>query len=137
MKRLAFFASACVASSLALPVNAIENPYAYVLGASAMNVCLVRFGYLTSEQAVDLLVETTREKGISSYQLGNLMKGKNFETHMDQAITSFGGCRAIIAKFVDRKGRSKKSVAGSKMDSTIYYGVNPEVTFSTLNNLTP
>lgn len=137
MKRLSFFASACVASSLALPVKAIENPYAFVVGASAMNVCLVRFGYLTTEEAVNILVGTTREEGITDYQLGKLMKGKNFDAHMDQTISRFGGCKAFIAKFVDRKGRSKRTIAGSELDSTIYYGVNPEKTFSKLNDLTP
>lgn len=137
MKRLAFLASAFVASSLALPVKAIENPYAFVVGASAMNVCLVRFGYLTTEEAVKILVGTTREEGITDYQLGKLMKGQNFDDHMKQTISRFGGCKAFISKFVDRKGRSKRSIAGSELDSTIYYGVNPARTFSKLNDLTP
>ena len=137
MKKLAFLAGACVASSLALPLRATENPYAFVVGASAMNVCLVRFGYLTTDQAVDLLVETANNEGISTYQLDNFFKGKNFNAHMDQAITTFGGCRAIIAKFVGRKGRSKRSIAGLELDSTVYYGVNPAETFSKLKDLTP
>ena len=137
MKKLSFLAVACVATSIVLPAKAIENPYAFVVGASAMNVCLVRFGYLTSDEAVNILVETTREEGITDYQLGKLMKGNNFDAHMKQTISKFGGCKAFIAKFVDRKGRSKRSIAGSELDSTVYYGVNPAATFSTLNNLTP
>lgn len=137
MRKLAFLTSACLASSLAFPVKAIENPYAFVVGASAMNVCLVRFGYLTSDEAANILVGATREEGITDYQLGKLMKGKNFDAHMKQTITEFGGCKSLIAKFVDRKGRSKRSIAGSEIDSTIYYGVNPAKTFSKLNYLTP
>lgn len=137
MKRLAFLASAFVASSLALPVKATENPYAYVLGASAVNVCMVRFGYLTSEKAAEYLLEMTKEAGISGYQVSNLMKGENFQTHLKEAISDFGGCRSIVADVQGRKGRSKRSIAGSEMDSTIYYGVNPASTFSKLKDFTP
>ena len=59
MKRVAWLLSACLTSSLAMPSRAVENPYAYVVGASAVNICLVRFGYLTTDQAVELLFDGT------------------------------------------------------------------------------
>ena len=53
LKRLSLVASACVVASAALPAQAIDNPYAYVVGASAMNMCLVRFGQLARQVSDD------------------------------------------------------------------------------------
>lgn len=142
MRQVAGFMSALVvATSLQMPSGkaAVENPYAYVVGISAMNICLVRFGYLTTEQAVDLMFQAAKDEGISEYQLSNLIKSQGFNDHMEEAITSFGGCRAMITRFVERKGRSKRSIAGSSglMSTDIYYGPNPEKIFSKLNHLNP
>ena len=137
---LATTSAFALAASFAPATNAgVENPYAYVVGMSAMNVCLVRFGYLTTEQAVDLLLETARESGISEYQVGNLMKGKNFKAHTNKAIAMFGGCSEMISKFTDRKRRSKWSLTGKDglYSTDVYYGPNPAGSLPNLKELTP
>ena len=138
MKKLAWFLSACLASGLAMPSRAVENPYAYVVGASAMNVCLVRFGYLTSDQAVELLFDAASEQGITGYQVGNLIKADGFKSDLNSAIGTFGGCKQMISRFIGRKARSKRSLAGEvNLNSDIYYGPDSANEFSRLNDLTP
>ena len=112
MKKLVWLLSACLTSALAMPSRAVENPYAYVVGASAVNVCLVRFGYLTSDQAVELLFDAASEEGISAFQVGNLVKASGFKSDLDSAIRTFGGCEQIISQFMPRQGRSKRSLEG-------------------------
>lgn len=138
MKRLAWFLSACLASATAMPTRAVDNPYAYVVGASAMNVCLVRFGYLTSDQAVELLFDASSEQGISSYQVGNLIKANGFKSDLTSAINTFGGCDQMISRFVLRKGRSKRSLVGEeRLNSDIYYGPDAAKAFSRFNGMNP
>ena len=138
MKRLAWLLSACLTSSLAMPSRAVENPYAYVVGASAVNICLVRFGYLTTDQAVELLFDAASDEGITGYQVGNLIKADGFESDLTSAIKTFGGCKQIIAKFIGRKSRSKRSlVGGERFDSDIYYGPGAANEFSKFNDLNP
>ena len=138
MKRFAWLMSACLASGLAMPSQAVENPYAYVVGASAMNVCLVRFGYLTSDQAVELLFDAASDQGISSYQVGNLIKANGFKSDLTSAINTFGGCEQIISRFILRKGRSKRSLTGGeRFSSDIYYGSDAANDFAQFNELNP
>lgn len=138
MKRFAWLMSACLASGLAMPSRAVENPYAYVVGASAMNVCLVRFGYLTSDQAVELLFDAASDQGISSYQVGNLIKASGFKSDINSAIGTFGGCEKIISQFILRKGRSKRSLTGEdRFSSDIYYGPDAAKDFAQFNELNP
>ena len=138
MKRFAWLMSACLASGLAMPSRAVENPYAYVVGASAMNVCLVRFGYLTSDQAVELLFDAASDQGISSYQVGNLIKANGFKSDLTSAINTFGGCEQIISRFILRKGRSKRSLTGEeRFSSDIYYGPDAANDFAQFNELNP
>ena len=138
MKKLAWFLSACLASGLAMPSRAVENPYAYVVGASAMNVCLVRFGYLTSDQALELLFDAASEEGITAYQVGNLIKASGFKADIDSVIRTFGGCERIISQFIPRHGRSKRSLAGdAKLDPDIYYGPDAAKAFSRFKDLNP
>ena len=138
MKRFGWFLSACLASALAMPSRAVENPYAYVVGASAMNVCLVRFGYLTSDQAVELLFDAASDQGISSYQVGNLIKANGFKSDLTSAINTFGGCEQIISRFILRKGRSKRSLTGGeRFSSDIYYGSDAANDFAQFNELNP
>ena len=138
MKRVVLLLSACLASSLVMPSRAIDNPYAYVVGASAMNLCLVRFGYLTSDQAVKLLFEAASEEGIAAYQVGNLIKASSFKSDMNSVISKLGGCEQIISKFLLRKGRSKRSLTGDAgLNPDIYYGPGAAKEFSKFNGLTP
>ena len=121
-----------------MPVRAVENPYAYVVGASAMNVCLVRFGYLTSDQAVQVLLDAASEEGITAYQVGNLIKASGFESDLNSAIRTFGGCEKIISQFIPRQRRSKRSLAGdSKLNPDVYYGPDAAKKFSKFNDLNP
>ena len=139
LKRLSLLASACVVASAALPAQAIDNPYAYVVGASAMNMCLVRFGYITTDQAVELLFDAASDQGISNYQVSNLVKGNNFELHMNEMVETFGGCQSIISKFITRKGRSKRTIQGGEKgwNSDLYYGENHVDKFGGLKGLNP
>ena len=138
MKRFAWLMSACLAGGLAMPSRAVDNPYAYVVGASAMNVCLVRFGYLTSDQAVELLFDAASDQGISSYQVGNLIKANGFKSDLTSAINTFGGCEQIISRFILRKGRSKRSLTGEeRFSSDIYYGPDAANDFAQFNELNP
>ena len=138
MKKLAWLLSASLTGALAMPARAVENPYAYVVGASAMNVCLVRFGYLTSDQAAELLLDAASKQGITGYQVGNLIKANGFKSALSSAITTFGGCEQMISRFVGRKGRSKRSMTGEgSLNSDIYYGPDAVNEFSRFNNLTP
>ena len=138
MKRLAWLLSACLTSSLAMPSRAVENPYAYVVGASAVNICLVRFGYLTSDQAVELLFDAASDEGITAYQVGNLIKASGFKSDINSAIGTFGGCEQIISRFVLRKGRSKRSLTGEeRFSSDIYYGPDAANEFAQFNELNP
>ena len=72
-----------------MPSRAVENPYAYVVGASAVNICLVRFGYLTSDQAVELLFDAASDEGITAYQVGNLIKASGFKSDNPKVPTLF------------------------------------------------
>ena len=130
--------SACLASGLAMPSRAVENPYAYVVGASAMNVCLIRFGYLTPDQAIELLYDAASGQGITAYQVGNLIKASSLESDIKSAIRTFGGCEQIISQFIPRKGRSKRSLAGDiNLSPDIYYGPDAAKEFSKFNDLNP
>ena len=121
-----------------MPSRAVENPYAYVVGASAVNICLVRFGYLTSDQAVEVLFDAASDEGITAYQVGNLIKASGFKSDINSAISSFGGCEQIISRFILRKGRSKRSLAGeTSLSPDIYYGPDAVKEFSKFNDMNP
>ena len=138
MKRVAWLLSACLTSSLAMPSRAVENPYAYVVGASAVNICLVRFGYLTTDQAVELLFDAASDEGITAYQVGNLIKASGFQSDINSAIGTFGGCEQIISRFILRKGRSKRSLVGdTNLIPDIYYGPDAAKEFSRFNKMNP
>ena len=46
------------------------------------NICLVRFGYLTTDQTVELLFDAASDEGITGYQVGNLIKADGFESDL-------------------------------------------------------
>ena len=103
-------------------VNAVENPYAFVLGLSSVNVCLVRFGYLTEDQAIEILLETANENGISNQRVMNLFDMSSFDSDMDQMTEYLGGCSQIVSEVVGRKKRLKRSLTSQESLSDLYYG---------------
>ena len=103
-------------------VSAVENPYAFVLGLSSVNVCLVRFGYLTEDQAIEILLETASENGISTQRVMNLFDMSTFDSDMDQMTEYLGGCGQIVSEVVGRKKRLKRSLTGEESLSDLYYG---------------
>ena len=121
-----------------MPSRAVENPYAFVVGASAVNICFVRFGYLTSDQAVELLLDAASDEGITAYQVGNLIKASGFKSDIQSAISTFGGCEQLISEFIPRKGRSKRALAGDrKLSPDVYYGPDAAKEFSKFNDMNP
>ena len=103
-------------------VGAVENPYAFVLGLSSVNVCLVRFGYLTEDQAIEILLETATENGISPQRVIKLFGMSTFDSDMDQMTEYLGGCGQIVSEVVGRKKRLKRSLTGEESLSDLYYG---------------
>ena len=103
-------------------VGAVENPYAFVLGLSSVNVCHVRFGYLTEDQAIEILLETATENGISPQRVIKLFGMSTFDSDMDQMTEYLGGCGQIVSEVVGRRKRLKRSLTGEESLSDLYYG---------------
>ena len=115
----------------------VDNPYTFVVGTSAFNICFIRYGYLTSEEAVEMLYKLAAENGISRFQVANIVRSTSFAEEVDSATKLLGGCNTIIADFKRSLKRSKRSFAGKSLPTEIYYGVDPAKTFGGLNELSP
>lgn len=138
LKKPLWLASVVFATATFLPARAeVENPYAFIVGASAVNICFTTYGYLTAERAVELLGELADENNISRFQVSNIINNKSFKRDVSNAIKMIGGCSSIIAEFRRSQRRSKRSLTEGKLATEAYYGANPADTFSKLNQLTP
>ena len=123
---------------LTMPLRAVANPYAYVVGAYGVNTCLIQFGYLTSNQAVELLLDAASSEGITGYQVKNILTSSSFDADAISVIEMLGGCEQIASEFRPRLRRSKRFMADdAKLSPDIYYGPNAAEEFSRFNDMNP
>ncbi len=138
LKRIAAMLFGAQLATAFIPAMAIENPYAFVVSASAINFCFVRFGYLTTDKALELLYSYANENGIAPFQVNNIFKSSSFQRHTEETISEFGGCQKIIAEFTKRDTRSKRGVVSAPGSQTArYYGSDPLTLVSPMQNLKP
>ena len=98
------------------------SPYTLVVVGTAVNVCMVRYGYFTSDKGVELLFKWARKKGLEPYQVANLMDYPDFDEDLDAAIRGMGGCSQIVADITrDNSGRMKGLVEGANDSSFALY----------------
>ena len=122
--------SASALAGLLLPHNAEArtDPYVTVIAATAVNVCLVRHGYATTDEAVEYLMDYTSKKGISPYQVNNIMELPNFWESTKKAIEGQGGCSNIMAKIMQKSKKTTRSLAaGPKFDTDSLYNEALEI----------
>ena len=107
---------------------AATDPYVTVVAATAVNICMVRHGYITSEDGAKYLVEYAKGEGISPDQVSNIMENPSFWRTTEKAIEGQGGCSRIIAMVMGRTRKSTRSVSGtSQMDpKTLYGAIDPK-----------
>lgn len=142
MEKLLPLATATAIALSAFPwqsSRAAMSPYKWVLGITAVNICMVRYGYLTTEEAVDLLFDAAGNKGITTSQVGKIMESSTFKEQTDKAINQLGGCRQIVADITGKTRRSKRPVAGEifKPNPSLYYGDKQDEKFTGLDTLIP
>ena len=113
-----------VMASITQPATARSetSPYALVVVGTAVNVCMVRYGYFTSDKGVELLFKWARKKGLEPYQVANLMDHPDFDEDLDAAIRGMGGCSQIVADITrDNSGRMKGLAEGANDSSFALY----------------
>ena len=116
-------------ASIAQPATAKSetSPYALVVVGTAVNVCMVRYGYFTSDKGVELLFKWARKKGLEPYQVANLMDHPDFDEDLDATIKGMGGCSQIVADITRDKSGRMKGLTGGENSSALGIYDNAEM----------
>ena len=121
MKKLIAGLAVAAMTMVSQPVSARgqANPYTLVVVGTAINVCMVRYGYFTSEKAVDVLFKWARTKGLEPYQVSNLMDHPDFDDDLESAITNMGGCQSVVARVTKDKSERMKGLSSGSSDAAV------------------
>ena len=124
--------------TLVKKVDASETTFMTEDGNRKISKVWYTINTANGKSAVELLFDAASDEGITAYQVGNLIKASGFQSDINSAIGTFGGCEQIISRFILRKGRSKRSLTGEeRFDSDIYYGPDAANEFAQFNELNP